>query len=112
VFAWFTPNGCYTPDSFKSNTILVKSPESINDFNWPSDIRVFPNPGDQELNIEGLKMGDRITLSDLSGRIIYNHMQENGTQIVFPVGSCSNGLYIISLYREEQRLQHKFIIQH
>jgi hypothetical protein len=112
VFAWFTPNGCYTPDSFKSNTILVKSPESINDFNWPSDIRVFPNPGDQELNIEGLKMGDRITLSDLSGRIIYDHKPENGPQLVIPVGSCSNGLYIISLYREARRLQLKFTIQH
>lgn len=112
VYAWLTPNGCYTPDSFKSNTILVKSPEAVYDPNWPSSIRVFPNPGDQAFSIEGLEIGDRITFSDLSGRMIYDNKSANGSQIIIPLSAYSNGLYIISLFREERRLQQKFIIQH
>ncbi len=69
--------------------------------NIPNTIRFYPNPTQQFLMAEGLEIGDRVDIFDISGRVamarIFNRER-------IDVSSLNNGFYIIKINREEHEL--------
>lgn len=75
-----------------------------------SGITIFPNPSNGKINIRlvpGMKSPQRITLSDISGRCVYESTQFTG---VLDVGYLKSGLYFLSLYGENSVAQLRVLI--
>lgn len=95
VYAWLVPNGCYSPDSTKTNTIKVQFAEGIENQHWPEGIAVYPNPVSDYLIVEGIDLEGIIRLQDLNGRILFETQTTPSLKI--PVSSIAHGLYILRL---------------
>jgi subtilisin family serine protease len=78
-----------------------------------SEIKVFPNPGRDELiiQLENASSIKSLSLSDLSGRIIYTQTKQVSYQNVIPVSNLSNGVYIINMQSGEEILTRKWVKQ-
>ena len=70
---------------------------------------IYPNPVQQHLSFtEGsVSSGNRISIRDLSGRVI--RPQEVVDSSTVDVADLPKGIYVLTLYREGQTTQHKFI---
>ncbi len=70
---------------------------------------VFPNPASQWVQISSEKTLQRVTLHDLSGRMI---KQQNGNQVAFDLSGLVNGIYLIRAVDEHEAVHtQKLIIQ-
>ena len=66
-------------------------PESVSDFNNPSDWMIIPNPAiNGHTTISGLPLDVAWNLRDISGRIL-----ESGNESNITLGECSPGVYFI-----------------
>jgi len=78
-----------------------------------SEIKVFPNPGQAILYIqlENPASIEGISLTDLSGRIIYNKKSDFQFQNVLPVADLAGGVYIVSVQSGGELITTKWIKQ-
>lgn len=68
---------CPNPDSAISNCFDVQITSSVNNINL-SNIKIFPNPTNEHLYIEGAQPGSVATLYDVTGRSIYTKELQEG----------------------------------
>ncbi len=81
-----------------------------------TDIKIYPNPASNQIivDFENLaKPGTFITISTISGKVIYNQKIENfqNAQIV-DVNNWIDGIYILNISNGEKTINKKFIVQH
>jgi phosphatidylserine/phosphatidylglycerophosphate/cardiolipin synthase-like enzyme len=57
-----------------------------------SEIQIFPNPFQNQFQIQGLKEGQRIFLFNSLGQFIYSEIAQNSTSLI-NLSSFSNGFY-------------------
>ena len=79
-----------------------------NNFNLNVGFSIYPNPTNGILNIDltdDLEIS-RIVITDLTGKIVFNQMENLKT---INVQELSNGLYIIQIFSDQKVLQGKFI---
>lgn len=69
---------------------------------------IYPNPVNDVLNISCAGDEERIMLSDVSGRIIYNEAV-NTKQVVISTGDIPNGLYMLMIKCKEQTRYYKVV---
>jgi hypothetical protein len=63
------------------------------------DISIYPNPTQELITISGLSSNERVELRDLSGRIMMT-----STEKTINLNSFANGVYIISVYNDNNQL--------
>lgn len=108
-------NGVITEEArvnYRASTITgINAPESL------SDMRIYPNPTNGQLNIElDLETGSEVTaaLTDLSGKRvmnIHNGFQGAGTQTFKPdLSDLSAGFYLLSMNIDGQQLVKKIAL--
>lgn len=59
-------------------------------------ISVYPNPSQGNIVVSGLEAGDRMVLSDLSGRITLEKVSANGTETI-DLGAYAPGTYMLTI---------------
>lgn len=69
---------------------------------------IYPNPVNDVLNISCAGDEERIMLSDVSGRIIYNEAV-NTKQVVISTGDIPSGLYMLMIKCKEQTRYYKVV---
>lgn len=78
-----------------------------------NDIRIFPNPVENELTLDfGKKpLILRIELSDVTGRIIFNE-EVNNSKFILRTDNIKNGIYFITLYDANRIIKaEKIVVQ-
>lgn len=82
----------------KKTTITVEfeDPTSINAPLF-QDIKLYPNPVQNELTISGIEQVNKIILSDISGKSI-KEIGNNASLLTIDMGGLAKGVYIITLY--------------
>lgn len=60
------------------------------------EIRVFPNPAGNQLHIGGPGQNYRLTISDISGRIVRQHENLSGMYVT-DISACSPGIYFLHI---------------
>ena len=73
------------------------------------DLKVFPNPTNNLLNISGLKGGELITIYDISGRRILNTFATDELTSI-PVSHLTKGAYIVKVSNKFGEFSTKFVI--
>lgn len=69
------------------------------DFGLVNPIAFYPNPSTNQLNFKGILNGDRIRISDLSGKIIINKFNQEGSEKALNVHDISDGTYLLNIER-------------
>lgn len=77
------------------------------------DFSIFPNPANNELNFLFSRIVDVvITLTDVSGRTIEQHILNDQTKISLPLTRYESGIYFLTLRFDDQQFIRKIQIQH
>lgn len=83
----------------------------INEFNAQQFISLFPNPGEEVLNIQTaypLK-NSVITVADAVGKVVMKRMNLSGSNFSFDMSDCENGVYLIEVMSEENSTKMKWL---
>lgn len=103
------PNGTvlrYVPKKVAANISILNV----------ADIKVFPNPADEHINIElkqRLSGPSIVVLSDMSGRIVKEHTIDNDTKLLsIPLQDVANGIYQLIIKASGVETIRKINIEH
>ena len=80
--------------------------EIIND---QVDFVLFPNPADNEININAKSLIRSIRIFDVAGRLLYSQMNYNASTIAVNVNGWSKGVYNVVVQTSEGKISDKFI---
>lgn len=102
---WFTlsssdvgVNGINTPLFFcADNLITADSPSSIFESNFQNAIAAYPNPFDHQVTIETYTTNGTITITDISGRVVFTQMVNQRGQVKLDLSYLSSGVYTLSV---------------
>jgi len=83
---------------------------SIEDFTNQSTMLVFPNPASNQLHIKDLTLGASITITDISGRVVFSGTANNDLMTI-STQDWSNGLYLIQTELNGAVQQQKLMVQ-
>lgn len=75
------------------------------------EIKIFPNPATNVVNILGLKNSDKadILISDAYGNALLKHQWRiKNNAINIPIASLESGIYMVTIVSQEQKVQTKF----
>lgn len=90
----FSP--CARPDTAGSNTIKMSvGTTGIGNTSMPPDFKVYPNPTNNIVNIEGLKAGDELNVYDALGHRLIHKKMEHGDINQVDLSSFAQGIYWI-----------------
>ena len=78
----------------------VKHTEIVNTF------KLYPNPSNSEINIEGIKLIESIILVNQLGQVVYNNLNINEFNFNHNISEFSNGIYYLIVNNNEK---HVFI---
>ncbi len=62
-----------------------------------TDIKVYPNPATDSWNISGLATGSRITVKDISGRIVFANEKISSGELNIAANNYPTGMYLLSI---------------
>jgi hypothetical protein len=108
------------PSTF-GNVVIAdnSSPSFITKLNWcnslntisinSSDISIFPNPSKISFTITGAPIGATLFIIDLAGKVVYNEPVLS-EQIVLETTSFTNGVYLVNIEYNSNRLVQKLVI--
>jgi len=102
-------NGDFTfpPDSDCEQPLLTSNNEIINE----PEIKIYPNPVSNVLNIESSKLVHKISIFDLTGKELYIKSINNTTER-FDLSELPSGMYILQLTFNDSTLHLSKFIRH
>lgn len=83
--------------SSSSNPVLGITDNIIN----KKEIRIYPNPASNELHIQGVQLGNKISISDMSGKTILTTSTLMTDEISIPIHTLHTGLYLINIKNDQ-----------
>ncbi len=90
----FSP--CAIPDTAGSNEIKMSvGTTGIGNANMPPNFKLYPNPTQNIVNIEGLKAGDELSVYDALGQRLIQQKAQNGDITKVDMSSFAQGIYWI-----------------
>ena len=92
---------------FQSSSI-VKSGNVANENEVMGDVRVYPNPASEFVNITTLEGAD-VEIFDLTGRRVYVNNKVEG-DLEVSLASFANGTYVVRLTKDGQSAHRKLIV--
>ncbi len=78
---------------------------------FQQEIKVFPNPAGNVINILGLVNSNKaaIVITDMSGNTVQQHRWEiRNNALSIPIPTLRTGIYFVSVLSEEQQVRKKF----
>jgi len=89
-------NGCTARDSI---TITINLCTGINENNTDVNIKIFPNPGNNFINVELKNISNEILnleIIDINGQVLFNKKLDNNFKQI-DISSYSKGIYFVKL---------------
>lgn len=75
----------------------------VEELTKPMKLQVFPNPAQYEVNVSFNEFqSGKITLTDLSGCIVWQSEFFNSERITIPIEYLSSGIYILTVYSQNE----------
>ena len=99
------PNSIAYYDDF----ILEENIATSNNENEFSEIRIYPNPVCDNLNINNIHNFSHINIRSITGFTVWSSLLNGEANISIPVAELPDGLYIISIYGSGNMVSVKFI---
>lgn len=92
--------------------VLEKQEEQVNssDDALLSAVKIYPNPVTSELYIENLSGKAEVTLINLTGKVMYSNVVNNG-RLTIPTSTFNAGLYIMQIESQEGIETHQIVVQ-
>ncbi len=78
---------------------------------WAAAVRIFPNPANDQLTVEGVPLGTEISIYDMNGRSRYELFPVNSSRQQLSLPDLAPGMYILTLTHEGAIERKKLIIQ-
>jgi len=72
---------------------------------------IYPNPTNGTLNVEGIRKASRLSLTDISGRNIFNKSADEDLVLDLKVYNLTTGLYFLSIEKDGIRSLHKVVLR-
>ncbi len=91
---------CYAPKSITQDTYPINSKM------LEANMSIYPNPASITLTIDQLEAGGILTITDLSGRVVYSNNIVN-SRIEINVARFANGIYLIKYITKGQHTHIK-----
>jgi len=98
--------GMNTPAYFCFDNLIFETISSLSE-NIKNDIKIYPNPTTDFININGVGEG-QISLTDISGKVIYQKNNCSQNEII-DLTSFNSGIYIINVMSENYSISGKVI---
>jgi hypothetical protein len=92
--------GCYLANSATSNGLKL-SPANITN-TAPINFGIYPNPTDGLLQLSGVQKGDKLSVYDMSGKLIHASTIVTDLQGTLDMSSYASGIYQVKFVRNEQ----------
>jgi len=73
--------------------------------------RIYPNPANQIINIDGNQIAEKVEIFDAYGKLIKNFSLLNSENISIDISSLLSGIYILRIHRNNHFSNHKIIKQ-
>lgn len=73
-----------------------------------STIRCYPNPAQEQVTVEGLSIGEKVTITGLTGEVVLEQIVQQETMSL-NVTNLASGTYLV---RAGNHMPWKFIVQH
>jgi hypothetical protein len=91
---------------------ITAVPTSVT-FGGLNEVKVFPNPVSDILNIENLPDASKISISlfDSKGAILYNQIADRQSKMIIPTNRLAEGMYHLTIVNEQDVIQKKVIIK-
>lgn len=93
----YSAEGCMTISEVQAVVSQGENPEQL--------LRVYPNPAEDWVWVEGCKNADRLQLFDARGRLIWNDIARNRPQRIQLIGLTS-GIYMLRVLRDNLEVGH------
>lgn len=74
------------------------------------NIRIYPNPTNNYVTIEGIKPGTDLTLMDVTGKVVFEEKMLNDIY-TFSIYTFSDGLYFVCIQMNGLKIREKLIIK-
>lgn len=101
VYAIMTPlSGCYNPDFIKSNSVLIRFTSDIAGVDVPENFLVYPNPSTGLVYLKGTQVGDALSLTDLSGRVLWQQTLKGLNEESMDMTNYTPGVYFGRIVRD------------
>lgn len=100
---------CYASATRKAVVVTANECQTTNTFDSSSltNLKVYPNPTSSKLFIESANIIDKITVSDLMGRMLF----ETNSVSSIDISDLSNGVYYITIIQDSKANTQKIIKQ-
>ncbi|MEI8005478.1 MAG: choice-of-anchor J domain-containing protein [Bacteroidota bacterium] len=84
-------------ESLPSDTVMVDVMTSVPG-NHSAGIRVYPNPTTGRIMVRSVQPVDRLTVTDLPGKVVMDMVRRNETETMLDLSGLSQGLYILKVF--------------
>lgn len=88
-----------------------KGVASIDGTNPLQSITLFPNPAQDHLNISNLKGDEAITITNLTGQVLFNSNASSQQNTLVNCSDWAKGVYLVKITSEENSVTKKIILQ-
>jgi hypothetical protein len=109
VYAILYPQGCYSPDSIHSNTMIPVSAVATESV-LPHGVNVYPNPTQDRLYINHAEQITSIQLYSATGALLRSYPVQENSLIELPLGDLPNSLYWLTITQNDVRYHQKVIL--
>ena len=104
-------NGCTSLQSNSINIISLVYDVSVSEFDLPNFI-VYPNPvGNSLLNIQLSESADMISITDFSGKIVYQEISLSDGIHAVDMSNFENGFYLVTVHSNNYSKSLKIVKQ-
>ncbi len=94
-------------NDFATQYIPNPSALSISDYELASQVKIYPNPTTEFINIESTKTIDKLELYDLLGKRVSQTRQSNQIKI----NHLPNGVYLLKVFADGKNITKKIVIK-
>jgi hypothetical protein len=93
-------------------TFIPRNPTSLeNNLLTSSAVEVYPNPVQEQVNINLAAMANQITIVNLAGQVVYQREGNLFGSVVVPVQDWSTGVYVLRTQFSSGIVNKKFVVR-
>ena len=98
------------PDTSCADFLIGIGP---NEVGYPSVLTIYPNPGNSNMNFEGMNPGSLVKVFSQTGQLLFELTANESKALTLDISSWLNGIYLYTVIDSSgSKLSGKFIVQH
>lgn len=101
-------------NSWPELVIIYNNPTSISTTNGLTSLNLYPNPATNKVQVELPQNASgeiHVTVSDITGKVVYQQHQSHTQPLIFSVADWSRGFYLVQVTGNNWRAIQKLAVQ-